>query len=119
MSSTGGQSPAAETKGEKKLKGCIASEGGKYVLQDKHGKDVALGGSQDFASHVGHTVTVHGTFGGSDASSAATATSSDSGTAAQFIVSKVDMVSDSCNAEKGKDKDKDHDNYSKPNPNNK
>jgi|SRR5882672_6399249 len=121
MSSAGGQSPAAESKGEKKLKGCIASEGGKYVLQDKHGKDVALGGSQDFASHVGHTVTVHGTFGnGSDASSAASATSSDSGmsgTGQQFIVSKVDMVSETCGADKGKSKDKEKDNYSKPNPN--
>jgi len=122
MSSAGNQSPATETKGEKKLKGCIASEGGKYVLQDKHGKDVALGGSQDFASHVGHTVTVHGTFGnGSDASSAASATSSNSGMSAagdQFIVSKVDMVSETCGAGKSKDKeDKEKDNYSKPNPN--
>ncbi len=118
MSNAGNQNPAAETKGEKKLKGCIASEGGKYVLQDKHGKNVALGGSQDFASQVGHLVTVHGTFGsGSDASSAASATSSSGGMSSagdQFIVSKLDMVSDSCNAEKGKDKG---DNYSKPNPN--
>src|SRR6266550_7718322 len=77
MSSSGNQTAPSETKGEKKLKGCIQSESGKYVLQDKHGKDVALSGSQDFASHVGHTVTVHGAFAnGADASSSASATSS-------------------------------------------
>jgi hypothetical protein len=123
MSSSGNQSAATETKGEKKLKGCIQSEGGKYILQDKHGKDVALSGSQDFASHVGHTVTVRGTFSsGSDASSAAAATSSNSGMSPsggqQFVVSKLDLVSESCSAEKGKNKDKaQENNYSKPNPN--
>ena len=123
MSSSGNQSAATETKGEKKLKGCIQSEGGNYMLQDKHGKDVALSGSQDFASHVGHTVTVRGTFSsGSDASSAAAATSSNSGMSPsggqQFVVSKLDMVSESCSAEKGKNKDKaQENNYSKPNPN--
>ena len=120
MSSSGNQSKASEAKGEKKLKGCIQSEGGKYILQDKHGKDVALSGSQDFASHVGHTVTVHGTFAnGSDASASAT---SNSGMPAsggqQFVVSKLDLVSESCIAEKGKNKDKaQENNYSKPNPN--
>src|SRR6266850_4112177 len=126
MSSSGNQSAATETKGEKKLKGCIESEGGKYVLEDKHGKEVALSGSADFAAHVGHTVTVHGTFG-SDASGAASATST-SGTSAsaekQFMVSKLDMVSETCKKEKdsdkGKNKEKESDsNYSKPNPNHK
>jgi len=130
MSSSGNQTAPSETKGEKKLKGCIQSESGKYVLQDKHGKDVALTGSQDFASHVGHTVTIHGTFAsGSDASSSggASATASGSGgmsasTGQQFMVSKLDMVSETCGSEKGKatkDKDKEQDNNSKPNPNHK
>src|SRR5215470_13371632 len=64
MSSSANRSAGGEAKGEKKMKGCIQSEGGKFMLQDKHGKDVALTGSQDFGSHVGHTVTVHGTFAG-------------------------------------------------------
>jgi len=124
MSSSGNQSAATETKGEKKLKGCIQSEGGNYMLQDKHGKDVALSGSQDFASHVGHTVTVHGTFAnGADASNSASATSSGGMSASngqQFVVSKLDMVSESCTKEKGKTKEKESDNsYSKPNPNHK
>jgi len=122
MSSAGNQSTATETKGEKKLKGCIESEAGKYMLEDKHGKEVALSGSQDFASHVGHTVTVHGTFAsGSDSPSGASATASSSGVSAsgqQFVVSKLEMVSESCNLEKGKNKDKaQENNYSKPNPN--
>ncbi|MFY9559322.1 MAG: hypothetical protein WAQ52_03735 [Terriglobales bacterium] len=122
MSSSGNQNPAGDSKGEKKMKGCIESAGGKYMLEDKHGKEVALGGSQDFASHVGHTVTVHGTFAnGSDASSGASATSSNSGMSAsggQFIVSKLDMVSESCNIDKVRN-NKDYDNNSKPNPNHK
>jgi hypothetical protein len=58
QSSTGN----AENKGEKKLKGCIRSENGKYVLETKHDKMVSLTGLQDFAPHVGHTVTLHGKF---------------------------------------------------------
>jgi hypothetical protein len=129
ISNAGNQNTASETKGEKKLKGCIQSEGGKYVLQDKHGKDVALSGSADFASHVGHTVTVHGTFASaSDSSTGASATASSSGMSAssgqQFTVSKLDMVSESCSADRGKNsadkgKDKEQDNNSKPNPNHK
>jgi hypothetical protein len=122
MSSSGNQSAATETKGEKKLKGCIESEGGKYMLEDKHGKEVALTGSQDFASHVGHTMTVHGTFAnGSDASASATSNSGMSASGGQqFVVSKLDMVSESCTKEKGKSKEKESDNsYGKPNPNHK
>ena len=123
MSSSSNQSAATETKGEKKLKGCIESEAGKYMLEDKHGKEVALSGSQDFASHVGHTVTVHGTFSsGPDASSAASATSNSGVSASggqQFTVSKLDMVSESCSTDKGKNKEKEQDTYSKPNPNHK
>src|SRR5947209_1101925 len=67
-----GQSSASDdqgsTKGEKKLKGCIESQGGQYVLQEKGGKQVELTGSADLASHVGHQVTVHGTYSGSSAS---------------------------------------------------
>jgi len=124
MSSSGNQSTATETKGEKKLKGCIESEGGKYMLEDKHGKEVALTGSQDFASHVGHTVTIHGTFAnGPDASASTTANSGMSASGGQqFLVSKLDMVSESCTKEKGKNNNKEKESdssYSKPNPNHK
>lgn len=96
-------------KGEKKLKGCIQSEGGQFMLQDKHGKSTVLTGSQELSSHVGHTVTVHGTYAGGGASGVSSGTSAKD----EFTVSKIDMVSDSCK-EKA-DKSKDHDN-SKPSP---
>lgn len=116
---------ANETNGEKKLKGCIKSEGGKYLLEEKRGKEIALAGSQDFASHVGHTVTVHGTWGsGSETSNGASGTSSNNSTSnsmsaggGQFVVSKLDMVSESCKMEKGSNA---QDNMnSKPSPNRK
>jgi hypothetical protein len=113
-----------DTTSEKKLKGCIASQGDKYVLQDKHGKEISLSGS-DLASHVGHTVTVHGTYtNGSDASNGATASTSATASGAnsgggQFLVSKVDMVSDTCTMDKGKNSNKDHTDSGKPSPNRK
>lgn len=118
----GMQGSASSTKGEKKMKGCIQSQGGQYFLEEKKGKQVALTGSQDFASHVGHTVTVHGSYenasagagnmgtsntapsaGGTSTSSTATPSSS---SGEQFMVSKIDMVSDSCKMDMDKDKDK-------------
>ncbi len=102
-------------RGEKKLKGCIKSEGGKYMLEEKHGKEIALTGSQDFASHVGHTVAVHGNWSsGSDMSSSNSGMSASGG---QFMVSKLDMVSDSCKMDKESNS---QDNTSgKPSPNRK
>ena len=103
---SGSQTPVGETKGESTLKGCIASESGKYLLQDESGKKVVLGGSQDFATHVGHTVAAHGVYAaGSDPSTGASATSPSTAAPAsgdQFIVSKVDMVSETCTIDKGK-----------------
>jgi len=123
---TSSQNTPGDTTAEKKLKGCIASQGDKYVLQDKHGKEIALSGSQDLSSHVGHTVTVHGTYAnGSDAStgasSATSATAASGGTSGggQFVVSKVDMVSETCTMAKGNDSTKDHADSGKPSPNRK
>jgi hypothetical protein len=115
---------ATEPKGEKKLKGCIESENGKFVLEAKHGKEITLTG-QDVSAHVGHQVVVHGTFQNSMAASASgetpgaaasagsTSTSSTGTTAGstdtkakagqEFNVTSVDMVASTC---KDKDKDK-------------
>ena len=115
---------AAEPKGEKKLKGCIESENGKFVLESKHGKEITLTG-QDVSAHVGHQVVVHGTFqnsmaasasgetAGTAASAGSTSTSSTGTTAGstdtkakagqEFNVTSVDMVASTC---KDKDKDK-------------
>src|SRR5215470_6421492 len=65
--SQGSQGMGHEAKGEKKLKGCIQSEGGQTVLKEKSGKTVALTG-QDLSAHVGHEVAVKGSWaGGSEA----------------------------------------------------
>src|SRR2546430_16651332 len=113
----------AEPKGEKKLKGCIESENGKFVLENKHGKEITLVG-QDVSAHVGHQVVVHGAF---QNSMAASASGENAGTAAsagststsstdmkakagqEFNVTSVDMVSSSC-----KDKDKAGEKHEKP-----
>jgi hypothetical protein len=92
-----------QTNGERKLKGCIASQGGNYTLQTKHGKEVPLAGSADFASHVGHTVTVHGMYGSNSTVAAPTGSTPDnSASDGQFMVSKIDMVSDTCKDSKMK-----------------
>jgi hypothetical protein len=88
------------TKSERKLKGCVQSQGGQYVLETKKGKDVALTG-QDVSAHAGHEVAVHGTWekGGSmSQSSTGTASSSEK----TFNVSSVDMISDTCGKAKSK-----------------
>ncbi|HMH02457.1 MAG TPA: hypothetical protein VK555_13645 [Terriglobales bacterium] len=106
-----------EPKGEKKLKGCIESENGKFVLENKHGKEITLVG-QDVSAHVGHQVVVHGAFqnsmaasaSGENAGTAASAGSTSTSTSStdtktkagqEFNVTSVDMVSSTC-----KDKDK-------------
>lgn len=88
--SQGSQGMSHEGKGEKKLKGCIASEGGQTVLKEKSGKTVALTG-QDLSAHVGHEVAVKGSWAGSGDMSAGA-----SGGANQFTVSSVDMISETC-----------------------
>jgi len=116
-------STAPEPNGEKKLKGCIESENGKFVLENKHGKEITLVG-QDVSAHVGHQVVVHGAF---QNSMAASASGENAGTAAsagststsstdmkakagqEFSVTSVDMVSSSC-----KDKDKAGEKHEKP-----
>lgn len=101
----GSTSQGSEMKGDKKMKGCIRSEGGQYVLEDKHGKSTPLSG-QDLSSHVGHEVTVHGMWASGDTSS----TMSSSGAASSgkaFSVSSVDMVSESCPMDKSKTKSPD------------
>lgn len=101
---TGNTSNRAE-KSEKKLKGCVQSQGSQYVLETKKGKEVALTG-QDVSAHVGHEVTVKGTWekgGNSSMSQSSTGASSNEKT---FNVTSVDMISDTCS---GKSKAKSSD----------
>lgn len=81
-------------KSEKKVKGCVQSQGGQYSLQTRKGKEVALTG-QDVSAHVGHEVELKGNWenGGNAGMS-----QSSSGSAGEktFNVTDVKMISDSC-----------------------
>lgn len=78
--------------GEKKLKGCVQSQGGQYMLETKKGKMVALTG-QDLSAHVGHEVEVKGTWDkGMSATSSGSAGASDK----TLNVTEVKMISDTC-----------------------
>lgn len=103
MGSQGSMAQGSTTKGEKehKVKGCIRSEGGKYVLEDAHGKTFALNSSEDLSAHVGHEVIVHGSES-SAAGASATSTGTSASTEKEITVSKLDLVSDTCKMGGGK-----------------
>ena len=84
-------------KGEKKLKGCVQSQGGQYTLETKKGKTVALTG-QDVSAHVGHEVSVKGTWenGASAGAGVSSSSGSTAGSEKTFNVASVDMISDTC-----------------------
>ena len=83
-------------KGEKKLKGCVQSQGGQYVLETKKGKTVALTG-QDVSAHVGHEVSVKGSWeSGASAGAGVSSSGNAAGSEKTFNVASVDMISDTC-----------------------
>jgi hypothetical protein len=92
-------------KGEKKMKGCVQSQGGQYVLETKKGKAVALTG-QDVSAHVGHEVAVKGTWenGGNAGMTASSSSGSTSNASSEkaFNVTSVDMISESCSGKNNK-----------------
>lgn len=75
--------------GDKMISGCLRSKNGKYMLEAKHHKTIWLTGSEDFAPHVGHTVTIHGNF-----MSSTEASSSAQGS--DFQAKQIEMVADRC-----------------------
>jgi hypothetical protein len=101
---TGTTANTNSNKGEKKIKGCVESQNGQYVLLTKKG-NVALAG-QDVSAHVGHEVSLKGTWDNSGANPNASPTASSSGEAMSkgtFNVTEVKMESEQC-----KIKSKDH-----------
>ena len=97
---------SATAKGEKTLKGCIVSEGGQNMLEEKGGQKIALAG-QDVSAHAGHEVKLHGTYESGGAASDMSKTSTGTGAAGAgktFNVTKVDMVSENCPGAKAKTK---------------
>lgn len=83
------------TKSEKKLKGCVESQGGQYVLETKKGP-VSLTG-QDVSAHVGHEITVKGMWeSGANSSATATSSGTESMSKGTFNVTNVKMDSETC-----------------------
>jgi Protein of unknown function (DUF5818) len=79
---------------EHKVKGCVQSQGGEYVLETKKGKDIALTG-EDVSAHVGHEVALTGTWEKNNGMSSTS--SNNAGTSSKsFNVSNVKMISETC-----------------------
>ena len=104
----GNTSTAEPGKGkEHKMKGCLESEGGSYILREKNGKEIPLTGSADLSQYANHEVAVHGDWStGAAAPSSSTSDMSKSGSEKQFTVDKVDSLSDTCKGAKKAEKDK-------------
>lgn len=100
--SMGGDSAKSESKGEKKLKGCVQATGSQAMLETKKGKEVALTG-QDVSAHNGHEVELKGTYESGSSMSQSSAGAGSSGEKT-FNVTDVKMLSETC---KGSSKDKD------------
>jgi hypothetical protein len=84
-----GSMASSANKGDKIISGCLRSKNGKYMLEGKHHKTIWLTGSEDFGPHVGHTVTIHGSFMSSTEASSA-------GQGSDFQAKQIDMVADRC-----------------------
>jgi|SRR5579872_446635 len=99
------QNPANQNhnNGEHKLKGCVQSQGGQYTLETKKGKTVALTG-QDVSAHVGHEVSLKGTW---ENGMSATSSGNTGASSKTFNVTEVKMISDTCNI-KGNSGSMDH-----------
>jgi hypothetical protein len=92
-STTGGMEAGKNKEAGHKYKGCLRSEGGKFALEDAHGRMYNLNSSEDLSAHVGHEVVVHGT---ESSAAGAPAASSTAGATKEISVTKVDHVSDTC-----------------------
>lgn len=80
--------------GEKKIKGCVQSQGGQYTLETKKGKTISLAG-QDVSAHVGHEVEVKGTW---EKGMSATSSGSTGSSGKTLNVTEVKMISDTCSS---------------------
>jgi hypothetical protein len=75
--------PNADNKAKtgKTLQGCIRSESGKYMLEEKGGKMAALDSTSDLSAHVGHMVKVNGDWQKSSSATSSTDTGKSSASA--------------------------------------
>lgn len=89
-------------KAERKLKGCIQSQGGQYVLETKKGKAVALTG-KDVSAHVGHEVAVKGNWeAGGSAGMSPSSSGGTAGAEKTFNVTDIEHISDTCGGKSSK-----------------
>jgi hypothetical protein len=132
MDNNGSMSNSGAMKGDKTLKGCIQSQNGGYMLEEKGGKTAMLNSSQDLSAHVGHMVKVHGMWQKGSMSSGSMSSSNSGSTdnsgssdhmgsmanstngggsvssgsmdhsGKSFMVDKLDMISDQCKMDKDK-----------------
>lgn len=80
--------------GEHKIKGCVESQGGQYMLATKKGKDIPLTG-QDVSAHAGHEVALTGTWEKNNGMSSAS-TGNAGASSKTFNVTEVKMISETC-----------------------
>jgi hypothetical protein len=103
MGSQSGSQASAGAGGQQTLEGCIVKEQQTYYLEPLNGQEVRLHGS-NVGQHVNHHVQVKGTeqSASSSANSGAMAGQASSSASANaptdFLVTEVDMVSESCPA---------------------
>jgi hypothetical protein len=83
--------------GGKTLKGCIRSESGMYMLEEKGSKTASLNSGEDLSGHVGHEVKLHGNWQKGGASNAAS-TSASSNTSGANASGTVASGSEPANA---------------------
>ena len=89
-------------KSERRLKGCLQSQGGQYVLETKKGKAIPLTG-QDVSAHAGHEVALKGNWeSGAGTAVSGGAAGAEKTSEKTFNVASVDMIADSCSGGKTK-----------------
>src|SRR5207253_4235477 len=69
------------TKEEKSLTGCIRSQNGSFMLEEKNGKFAKLNITEDLSAHVGHSVRVRGIWAAGTAGSSSNPSSGSSASA--------------------------------------
>jgi hypothetical protein len=85
--------------GQRTIKGCLVSAGGKFMVQERRGRETPVAGSVELGSHVGHMVTAHGLLTNAVVNKPAKATTGAASTQV-LLVSKLDVISDTCGNEK-------------------
>jgi hypothetical protein len=105
MASQAGSQASSGSDTEQMMEGCIIREQQDYYLEPINGQEVHLNGP-DVPQHVNHHVRIHGNeqpnqstnSGSAGAMAGSSSSGSSSTTPPEFLVTRVDMVSESCPA---------------------